>query len=425
MVGFSSSNGSGHPPVYVDDIEIVSLDSSAEPLPEPYDVKIEGTRFTNVTTLKIGGPIGDTAIDPRDNSTIFYAIDGQPGAIYRAKKTGAGTWQAEETPLVSGLDRPSGLAIDSEGTLWWTHDYTMQLVRLKAPYTNTTPEILISNFGPLPDDDDPIDVTIAPSSFANSPGFIVVADRGTDGDSENTLYLVDPATTNLNQTEYQNYLVAPSVTSIGSANLNAITPVPTSGEVAVINGDAFIYLADGNGNTRSILPNIYADPSVSISPTAIAADPIDGRIWLADNLFKEIWSIPTSGQEPERREISFKLKEGSLPDSNISFHDPGVTFSADGKLLVVTDGSVANGGGRLHIFHNEAAQQGEVTISSAMRTAEGFQLQWEGRAGATYKVQRTADLGNGFQDLSGSLTTTSYTDANPPAARAFYRVVAQ
>lgn len=423
MVGFSSSNGSGHPPVYVDDIEIVSLTTSVDPLPDPYEVQIKGTRFTNVTSLKITGPVGDTAIDPRDNSTIFFTIDGQPGGIYRATKTSAGNWQTEETPLISGLDRPSGLVVDAQGTLWWTHDFTMRLMRLKAPYTNTTAEIIISNFGPLETDDDPIDLAIAPATFANYPNFIIVADRGMDGDSENTLYFVDPATTTLDQTGYVNYLVAPSVTSVGAVNLNAITPVPHSSEVAVINSDAFIYLVDGAGAVRSILPAIYADPAVTISPTAIGADPATNRIWLADNVFKQIWSIPTSGTEPERLEVDFTLKEGSRPDSNIAFHDPGVTFAPNGSILVVTDTSTGNGGGRLHIFHNDTTAQSEVTITRAVRTAQGFQLEWSGAAGATYKVQRSTSLGAGFQDLSGVLNTPSYTDATPPAAHAFYRLV--
>jgi hypothetical protein len=297
----------------------------------------------------------------------------------------------------------------------------MALMRLKAPYTGT-PETIISNFGPLETDDDPIDLAIAPSNFANSPNFIVVADRGMDGDAENTLYLVDPATTQLNQTGYINYLVQPSVSSIGSANLNAITPVPHSSEVAVINGDAFIYLVDGAGTVRSILPTIYADPAVTIGPAAIAADPGTNRIWLADNAFKEIWSIPTSGTEAERLEVDFTLIEGSRPDSNITFHDPGLTFAPNGSILVVSDSSTINGGGRLHIFHNDVASS-EVTITRAARTAQGFELEWSGQAGASYKVQRSTSLDAGFQDLSGVLSTTSYTDTTPPAAFAFYRIV--
>jgi hypothetical protein len=219
-----------------------------------------------------------------------------------------------------------------------------------------------------------------------------------------------------------NYLVPPSVISVGAVNLNAITPVPTSGEVAVINGDAFIYLVNGDGAIRSILPAIYEDPGVIINPTAIAADPNTGRIWLADNVFKEIWSIPTSGDEPERREVDFTLIEGSRPDSNITFHDPGLSFAPNGSIFVVTDSSTSNGGGRIHIFHNDAPSS-SVTITQGTRTANGFELAWTSSPGATYKVQRSTNLADGFTDLSGNLTASNYTDATPPATFAFYRII--
>jgi hypothetical protein len=54
MVGWSSSNGSGHPPVYIDDIEIKSLVTNPDPLPTPYTVHFDGTRFTNATVLPLG-----------------------------------------------------------------------------------------------------------------------------------------------------------------------------------------------------------------------------------------------------------------------------------------------------------------------------------------------------------------------------------
>jgi hypothetical protein len=161
---------------------------------------------------------------------------------------------------------------------------------------------------------------------------------------------------------------------------------------------------------------------LTIGPAAIAADPSTNRIWLADNAFKEIWSIPTSGNEPERLEIDFTLIEGSRPDSNITFHDPGLTFAPNGSILVVTDTSTINGGGRLHIFHNDVASA-EVTITRAARTAQGFELEWTSQAGASFKVQRSTSLDAGFQDLSGVLTTSSYTDTTPSAAFAFYRIV--
>lgn len=426
MVGWSSSNGAGHPAVYIDDIQIKSLNSSVDPLPDPYDVILAGTRFKSVSSLKVSGPVGDVAVDPRDNSTIFFTIDAANGAIYQANKVSAGTWEVQAQPIVSGIDRPSGLVVDSAGTLWWTHDFTMALMRLKAPYASNTPETIISNFGSAATDDDPIDVTVAPANFTGAANWIAVADRGSDGDANNTIYLVDPATTTVNQTTYEYFLVGPDNFTIGTQNLNAIASSPVTGELVVLNADGFIYLVNGAKEVRSILPNIYADPFVTISPRALGVDPTTGRIWLADDVMKEIWSIPASATDTtaEKLEVDFTLKEGSRPDSNITFHDPGVTFAGNGSILVVSDTSTGNGGGRLHIFHSEEAVT-EIRITRSAKTAQGFELEWEAAAGATYKVQRATELGvaGGFQDISAVLTEPRFTDANAPAGNAFYRVV--
>ncbi|HWH72005.1 MAG TPA: hypothetical protein VNT26_21765, partial [Candidatus Sulfotelmatobacter sp.] len=274
MAAWSSSNGTNHPPVYIDDIEIKSLVSIADPLPTPYTVQFDGSRFTNVTMLTLPGAIGSVAVDPRDNSTILFGVDAAPGAIYKATKVAAGNWAVDPTPVVSGLDRPSGLTVAADGTLWWVHDYSMALMRLKAPWAANTPEKVIADFGVTPDtgvftDDDPIDVCIAPASFNGSigrPNMVVVVDRGTDGDANNALYVVDPATTELNQTNYNRYLVAPTASLLGAVNMEAVTALPKSGEIATLCVDGQITAVDANGSVRSFFPMIFADPYTPISP---------------------------------------------------------------------------------------------------------------------------------------------------------------
>ncbi len=185
MAAWSSSNGTNHPPAYIDDIEIKSLVTNPDPLGEPYTVSLVGNRFTNFTRIPTGGLVGDVAVDPRDGTTILFTLDSAPGGIYRASKVASGNWSVDPNPVVTGLDRPSGLAVAADGTLWWTHDYTMSLNRLKSPWASNTPETVINNFGNATTDDDPIDLTIAPANFTGAlgqPGMIVVADRGSDGD---------------------------------------------------------------------------------------------------------------------------------------------------------------------------------------------------------------------------------------------------
>ncbi len=431
MAAWSSSNGSGHPPVYIDDIEIKSLETNPEPVPQPYTVAFSTERFTKYTVLDINGPVGDMAFDPSDNDTIYFTIDVGGGGIYRANKVATGNWQVDPTPIVTGLDRPSGLAITEDGTIWWTHDYnndyTASVKRLKAPWASNTPEVIIADCGPVAAiDDDAIDLTVAPANFDGAigkPGMIVVADRGNDGDANNAVYYIDPATTELNVTGYANFLVAPSPTTLGSGNLNAITSLPASGEVITPNTDGCLTAIDANGATRNIFAaTLWRDPNSPIpNGSAVAVDPVTGRVWVGDDTLDEIWSIDLT-TALDQKELSFPLSIPLRADQQIDIHDPGMAFSPDGSLLVVSDTSIANGGGRLIIFHNDTIA---FDMAVTGRTATGVDLSWQGTA-FKYRVQRSSDPANpkAFVDISEDLFTTTFTDPNPPATQALYRIVA-
>ncbi len=437
MAAWSSSNGSGHPPVYLDDIEIKSLVSIPDPLPEPYTVSIQGNRFTNVTILSLSGPIGGVTVDPRDNSTILFAVDAASGgSIQRATKTGAGAWTVDPTPVVAGLSNPSGIVIGEDGACWWTHDYTAALMRLRWPWSNNAPEKLISDFGPTTEtaiDDDPIDLTIAPAGFNGAlgkPGMIIVADRGADGDAFNALYYFDPATTESEQTGYDKYLIAPTASDLGSGNINAIAALPASGEVVTLTQDGILTAINGNGETRNLWPATLWSNLDGPTPagTAMATDPLTGKLWIADDVLDEIWSVSAAPADsaPDQKEIAFPLTNVSRPERQIDFNDPGMAFAANGSILVVSDTSTANGGGRLLIFHNETAAPLSFSLSQIAVTSTGVRLEWEAVGTATYRVQRALQVApaTGFQDIASQLTGTTFTDTNAPAGTAFYRVIA-
>jgi len=438
MAAWSSSNGTNHPPVYIDDIEIKSLVSTAEPLPDPYTISNHTARFTNVTILKTPGAAGGVAIDPRDNSSILFTVDSTSGGIFRAKKVASGNWSIEPVPVVPSLDRPSGMTVGTDGTLWWTHDFTMSLKRLRAPWESNAVEEIITNFGPDATDDDPIDVTIAPANFTGSlgqPNMVVVADRGTDGDPNNAVFLVDPATALAGQTGYTNFLIAPTATDLGGGNLNAIAALPQSGEVVTLNLDGAISAIDANGAKRTIIPAVLWTDIFSGGPSpsaqAIAVDPTTGRLWIADDIRDEIWSVDpsvaTQGAAPDQKEISFPLTDEDRPDLQLDVHDPGLAFASNGAFMVLSDASTQNGGGRLIIFHNETFALPAFDITAVARNGNQVQLSWQSAGGATYRVQRSIDLGNptGFQDISGDLTVTEFTDTNAVPSAAYYRVVAK
>lgn len=439
MAAWSSSNGTNHPPVYVDDITIKSLVSVVPPMPLQYNVNLLTDRFTNFTVLTITNfPVGKAVFDPRDNTTIIFAVDSAPGGIYRATKTASGNWTVDPTPIVANIDRPSGLDLAADGTIWWTHDFGGQVMRLKAPWASNQPEVIIANLGSTnaaTADDDPIDLVVAPQSFNGTigkPGSIVVADRGTDGDDHNTLYVIDPNTTETNVMGYENYLVyyEPPVLSGGAApNLNAISALPASGEVVSLSQDGWISAVDGNGTVRQIWTTTLWLPGTGApAPAAnsIAVDPKTGRIWVLDDTLEEIWSADaTSGAD--RKEMSFPLINTNRMDRQLDNHDPGMAFSKNGDYLLMTDTSTANGGGRILVFHNEAiVNVNPFKLTSIKRTGQGVELLWQSAGTGSYRVQRSTNLsGNNFQDISGVITGTSFTDTNAPADAAFYRVVVQ
>ena len=430
MAAWSSSNGSGHPAAYIDDIEIKSLAANVKPLGEPYSITNYGTRFTNWTIINANAAVGKPIVDPRDNTTILCAVDSAPGGIYRAVKVAPGNWSIDPTPIVSGLDRPSGLAMETNGTIWWTHDYnndfTRSVARLKWPWASNTVETIIADVGPdlVETDDDAIDLTIAPSAFSGSvvqPGMIVVADRGVDGNANNAIYVIDPATTLLSQTNYDKFLVNPTAGDLGG-DLTEITTVG-SNAVATVSVDGTLALIGPNGELNYLHPSNLWPLGGPASGTAIAQDPLTGKIWAADDLKDEIWSIDSTTSE-DQREIGFPLVDPLRTDRQIDFHDPAMAFAPDGSFLVVSDTSTSSGG-RLIIFHNEPFTMPPFSFTSVTRTAQGCQLAWQTAGTVKYNVQRSlAVTGGGFQNIATNLSVLLFTDTNAPAAGAYYRVQA-
>jgi hypothetical protein len=454
MAAWSTSNGTNHPPVYVDDITIASgIFSNSIPIAIPYTVQFNNNRFTNTTVLKPGGPIGAVTVDPRDSNTIVFTADAASGGgIYQAKKVGAGNWAADPTPIVTGLSNPSGLAIEpADGTLWWTHDYTASIMRLRSPWSINLPEQVVADFACTTNDpaagawldDDPCDCVFPPANFNGTisqtwpasatwpttvtPNQLVVLDRGTDFNGNNTLYLVDPNTTSLAQTNYDWYLYGPTTTELGGMTMVGMTTLAASGEIVTLNQDGRVTAVNASGAYRAFWPVAYQDGNVAINPACIASDPTTGRLWIGDQLWRQVFSCAPDGSDCQI-ELSFPLTDTNRTDQQIQMHTPGggMAFAPDGSFLALSDNSTINGGGRLLIFHNQQIAVPPFSLTSVLPGAQQVQLTWSSAGAATYNVQRSLDVANAasFQNIATNLTARQFTDTNAPTTGAFYRVVA-
>jgi len=205
--------------------------------------------------------------------------------------------------------------------------------------------------------------------------------------------------------------------------------LPQSGEVVSLSQDGFIIAVDGNGTLRPILPTSFWPLGATPSGAALTVDPVTARIWLADDTLDEVWSVDprATGQTADAKELSFPLTDPTKSYRQIDFHDPGMAFAPNGAFLVLSDSSTAGGGGRLLVFHNEPYAVPSFRISGATKTAQGVQLTWESAGSLKYDVWRGTDVSvaTSFLTIATNVAATSFTDPNPPAAGAFYRVVAR
>ena len=269
----------------------------------------------------------------------------------------------------------------------------MALRSLKAPWASNSWQEVISDFGAAPTNsqDQPCDLVSVPSTFSGTVPQLAVLDRGVNGNNPNAIWLVDPATTNLFQETYQNALAGPDNTLFGAGlggNADAIDALPATGELATIwEGDGVsdngcISIFNGSGGVRYI----YTTGSGITLGFALAVDPLTQRICGANQY---ALASPLATQTPQswsfdstngtmNQELTFPNNNPTAwrPDLRINFHDPGMTFSPDGKFLVVVDQTLASDGGRLLIFDNEPFVVPPITISSVTSTGNGISLSW-------------------------------------------------
>lgn len=265
----------------------------------------------------------------------------------------------------------------------------------------------------------------------------------------NAIWLLDPATATVNQAVYNNFLVAPNNNAFGAGlggNANAIVALPATGELLTIwedgvapGDDGVIMAWDGLGGSRQI--STTTGSGLSGWHAGIAVDPLTSRIWVSDRVnpvnpsafnLPRIRSFDTntvavgSPNSSAADEITFPTISPTVdrPDRHIDFKDPGMAFSANGGILVVTDQSLVSGGSRMIIFHNESFAVPAITITSVTRSGGSANLAWSSGGAVNYVVLRSATVNGTYNAISGTLSGTSFVDTSAPAGNAFYRIMA-
>ena len=107
---------------------------------------------------------------------------------------------------------------------------------------------------------------------------------------------------------HANYLVSPDPSTLGAGNANAIAPLNQYGEVVTFSEvDGQISAIDGNGSIRVI--EYFNEPNPIIG-SAVAVDPTTSRIWVADNLSGQIWSVDSTNgtPTPDVEELTFPTR---------------------------------------------------------------------------------------------------------------------
>ena len=466
-LAFSTSNGgstaSPSPAAYVDKVTVEPFTNTNGPAPLTYAIdgtSAAGARFTNCTILTLPGrSIGGVAVSPLDTNTIVFTVDEEVnGSIMKATKVAGGNWVIDPTPLVSNLYNPSGLTIDTNGTLWYVRDavkggQACGLSRLAWPWTggNAAVQEVVTDFGSSPTNrwDQPCDLAFYDDNGVRK---LAVLDRGVDASNNpNAIWTVDPTTGALNQFDYNqgglNQLVAPDTTVFGAGlggNANGIVWLPGTGELATIwegdgvnaNGVIAVFPIAG-GSPRYIFTS---DSGIKFG-VGIDRDPTTGRIWAADNVRQSAelseYAVPqivsfdandsSDTGTSYKQEYSFPIitPTAGRPDQCIRMTDPGLRFSQDGKFLVVADKSLHSGGGRLIILHNEPFVIPTINITAATKSGSNFNLSWSSGGAVFYQVQQSASLNPAsWVNVSPVLTSPQFTHTGANAGTGFYRVVA-
>jgi glycerophosphoryl diester phosphodiesterase len=315
-------------------------------------VEITSQSVLRATLVSFPGETGDVAFDAGDDDRLYVIQDDlvdSGGGIYPVDLAGENHVKGER---IVAADRPSAIAFTADGDLWFVRDYdaadgaylsVVRQPRSGAPYVV---EEVIRQFGTTADDD-AIALQIAPPGFEGddvAPGDLVIGDRGADGNAPNAFYVYPPSSPRGDPDAYSEFLATPAaLAAFDDKDLNDFAFSADGGSLyAVFDTGQIVEIGPDGVVVREARPLGIELSNIA----AIAVNPADGRLWVADDDRDQIWSVdPTTGHA--MLELSFFKVGEARPDYQINFSEPCLAFSSSGDKLVVSDN---DSGGWLWIF---------------------------------------------------------------------------
>lgn len=310
----------------------------------PVGIEVHGAPPRAVHLLESPAAAGG-AFDPGDPELLYVASKADlagSGAIQMLRWSRAGLELERVLPAV----RASAVVVSTSREVWFAREYPrgggVPLYRSPRPEAGTfgAAALVIESFAGL-ESARPSALALVPPSFKGpgaAPGDIWIALSRTESKLPPAIGKYTPGAAVEDPKACAGAVEAPGLgPEWKGLSLGDIDFAPDGSEVYFLpRGRGFVSVLDPTfERSRKVVPN-----GVQLTRlVALAVHPGSGRVWVADDLRDEVWSLdPKTGAA--ERELSF-VKEDEKPGGGnaIRFPSPSLKFSADGKRLVVSDAS--------------------------------------------------------------------------------------
>jgi hypothetical protein len=267
----------------------------------------------------------------------LYSVDANTGAV---------AFLGLPSNTANTNANPSSITIDNSGTVYVGRDVSSAIFRVNNPSGALTTTQMLGNYGTATTDDDPISI-----SYVKSTNQIMIFDQGLDTD-------LTPAISVMNSTSTSG---SPSYTTIWSTTQTvdnnirgAFSALDNHGYFTYADtliesgGMTAIYRLSLGGTVETILLNGYT-ASLTIDD-GIAANPIDGSVWLPVNTggtTRSYLRVDAANAPLQSPGVYLANVTQEFTASDLNAGQNSLAFSPDGRFLAVAN---PDGADTLYLF---------------------------------------------------------------------------